>query len=129
MNHGYEYDVNVVPPGKIIREITFVEPGACGVPSRRQIMCQIIDTLDSMTRDALVELGWTPPMPPKPPPPPMPPKTCPVKGCTNTSAQGMFVDGLCMPCYDMVVTGRVGNGHTFIHSMRERLDHIAKIAT
>lgn len=149
MNHGYEYDVNVAPGGKIIREITFVDPARAGAPNRTQIMCQIIDTCDSMTRDALVELGWAPPAP-RPPAPhadkndPLmerqkvygrgyeePPryKQCLVKGCTNHIDRGKFVGDICWPCYDMLRSGRASSaGTTFVHSMHDRLQHIATIA-
>lgn len=123
MNHGYEYDVNVVSPGKIIREVTFVEPDICGVPTRRQLMCQVVDTLDSMTRGALVELGWTPPKPSAPP------KKCLVKGCTNTNDQGRFIGDLCAPCHDMLTSGKLRTGTTFIHDMQARLHKIIDIAT
>lgn len=59
MNAGYEYDVRTTPDGKIVREVTEVEP----LNIRRQIIFQIIDVMEAQTRQALVKLGWTPPLP------------------------------------------------------------------
>ncbi|MDD3885189.1 MAG: hypothetical protein PHW66_09720 [Gallionella sp.] len=129
MNHGYEYDVNVVPGGKIIRQVTFVEPGVTGLPQRTELMRQVIDCCDNLTRAALIELGWTPPTPPMPPPPAPPPKCCLVKGCENHSSQGKFVGDLCLPCHTMLTTAKISNGNTFINAMQARLNKIASIAT
>ena len=45
------------------------------------------------------------------------PKKCLVKGCKNRSDQGTFVGDLCYPCYEMLTTGRISYGKTFIHEL------------
>lgn len=40
---------------------------------------------------------------------------CLVKGCPNDSAYGGFVGQLCVPCHNMLTTGVVLEGQTFIH--------------
>lgn len=44
-------------------------------------------------------------------------KKCIVHGCSNRAAEGGFVNGLCRPCFEMLTTGEVGLGQTFIHDM------------
>ena len=118
MNHGYEYDVNITPAGAILREVTYVEPGNI----RTNIMREVIDTTDRLTRGALIDLGWSPP------PAPSLPKKCLVDGCTNTSSQGKFNGDPCMPCHTMLTTGNIKSGATFIHDLRDRMRKIAGIA-
>jgi hypothetical protein len=118
MHHGYEFDVNVTGTD-IWQEVTLVEPG--GV--RTQILRQVINTMDTQTRSCLMELGWSPP------PAPSLSKKCLVKGCENHSSQGKFIGDLCMPCHEMITSGRVtSTGITFIHSIRERLRTISTLA-
>jgi hypothetical protein len=66
---------------------------------------------------------------PAPPPPPAPPRKCLVDGCKNHSNQGKFIGDLCMPCHDMLTTGKLRGGATFIHNMQARLHKIIDIAT
>ena len=120
MNHGYEYDVNILPNQRVLREVTYVEPGGI----RSMILSQVIDLTDRLTRGALIDLGWSPPAPPAPPAPPMPPRKCIAKGCANHSHQGRFVDDLCLPCHTMIVSGEVRRGTTFIHDLHARLTTI-----
>lgn len=35
--------------------------------------------------------------------------------------QGVFIGELCGPCHGMLVSGKVDQGHTFIHEMRDEL--------
>ncbi len=76
--------------------------------------------------------GMTPapcmPAPAPPPPAPSLPKKCLVAGCKNHSSQGAFVGGLCLPCYDMLTTGNIKSGATFVHDLRDRMRKIAGIA-
>ena len=120
MNHGYEYNVTTPAPNLIVRELTYVESSGARTP----ILCDSINTLDALTRNALVKLGWTPP---DAPPPPL--RKCIVKGCDNHNVQGRFIGDLCAPCHSMLTTGAVStNGSTFVHSLRDRLLEIANIA-
>jgi hypothetical protein len=134
MNHGYEYDVTIHAPNLIVRELTYVESSG----ARTQILRETLNTLDALTRNALVKLGWTPPMGQHtqalhdywgarlsgasqaiytaelvrlgwtPPATSAPPSKCLVKGCTNHSDQGTFIGNLCHPCHSMLTTGAVG---------------------
>jgi hypothetical protein len=70
-----------------------------------------------------------PPAPPPPPPAPTLPRKCLVKGCTNHSNQGTFIGDLCMPCHEMITTGILRSGTTFIHNMQARLHKIIDLAT
>lgn len=46
---------------------------------------------------------------------------CLVKGCNNHKHQGKFVVDLCSPCYNMLTSGNIAFGETFIHTLkRER---------
>lgn len=48
---------------------------------------------------------------------------CIVKGCTNHSNEGAFEGVVCAPCYNMLVTGKIGKGDTFLHEKeRERVE-------
>lgn len=44
-------------------------------------------------------------------------KECIIHGCINKKSQGNFVGDLCVPCYEMITTGKVKYGDTFIHHM------------
>ena len=44
---------------------------------------------------------------------------CMVKGCTNKKNEGGFVGDLCSPCHEMITTGKIGSGATFIHKMKK----------
>jgi hypothetical protein len=44
---------------------------------------------------------------------------CLVKGCKNYTDQGSFIGHLCSPCYNMLTTGKIGHGETFIHQLYE----------
>ena len=44
---------------------------------------------------------------------------CIVRGCVNHQHQGRFVGELCGPCHNMLTTGKLGNGDTFIHELVE----------
>ncbi|MBK8773020.1 MAG: hypothetical protein IPM06_21680 [Rhizobiales bacterium] len=78
-----------------------------------------MNTYHSQIVDALVSIGWTPP--PVPPCPPMPARKCVVYGCQNRSDQGKFNDNICWPCYNMLTSGEVGKGTTFIHNLDRNL--------
>ena len=55
---------------------------------------------------------------------------CLVHGCRNRKDQGGFVGNLCVPCYEMLTTGKLGSNDTFIHRMAaihlEQLNEIMK---
>jgi hypothetical protein len=48
-------------------------------------------------------------------------KSCIVSGCPNRVGEGTFVGPLCKPCHEMIVSGVVGPGKTFVHRLVERL--------
>jgi hypothetical protein len=54
-------------------------------------------------------------------------KHCLVKGCPNTSDQGVFKGELCGACYDMLRTGVVPVGpYSFVNQMQDMLVAIYK---
>lgn len=57
------------------------------------------------------------------------PKRCLVHGCPNDSDAGGFVGDLCAPCHDMITTGVVGHGETFVHKMRDALKELHYLVT
>lgn len=46
---------------------------------------------------------------------------CMVKGCTNKKHEGNFVGDMCVPCYEMITTGEIKYGKTFIHDLRDKI--------
>lgn len=42
---------------------------------------------------------------------------CIVNGCPNDRGAGGFYGVLCTPCHEMLLSGKVGNGQTFIHGL------------
>lgn len=44
---------------------------------------------------------------------------CLVYGCKNHSNQGRFLGNICFPCYEMLRTGQLSRGQTFIHRLAE----------
>ena len=52
---------------------------------------------------------------------------CAVAGCMNDRRQGLFVGDVCGPCHQMITTGEVGCGDTFIHKLN-RAANETKIA-
>ena len=52
-------------------------------------------------------------------------RICIVKGCLNYSNEGEFIGDLCVPCYEMLTTGRIHHANrTFIGDMNR--DNIKK---
>lgn len=49
-------------------------------------------------------------------------KKCIVRGCGNFEGQGGFAGPLCSPCENMLRTGVIGCGTTFLHEMRDQLE-------
>lgn len=47
---------------------------------------------------------------------------CIVAGCQNHKDEGRFVGDLCAPCYNMITTGEIKYGTTFIHKLASRSD-------
>lgn len=52
---------------------------------------------------------------------PLPNKKCLVKGCTNRTSEGKFIGDLCVPCYNMLESGKIKSGMTFIHQMNNTI--------
>lgn len=50
-------------------------------------------------------------------------KKCIVKGCENHKEQGIFIGDVCAPCYDMLTTGKVKYGNTFIHQLQKNIEY------
>lgn len=51
-----------------------------------------------------------------------PPRKCLVKGCKNHEDAGIFKGELCMPCYEMLTTGKIHPaGNTFISKKEQEL--------
>lgn len=46
---------------------------------------------------------------------------CLVKGCENRKGQGRFIGDLCAPCHEMLTTGKIKFGNTFIHALDKRV--------
>lgn len=42
---------------------------------------------------------------------------CIIYGCENYTYQGKFTGSICTPCFNMITTGNIGNGNTFIHKL------------
>lgn len=54
---------------------------------------------------------------------------CIVQGCLNHKHQGEFLGDLCTPCYDMITSGEIKYGGTFLHGLRDRTEELeAKLA-
>jgi len=51
---------------------------------------------------------------------------CLVHGCRNRKDQGGFVGDLCVPCYEMLTTGKLGYGDTLVAIHHEQLNEIMK---
>ncbi len=51
---------------------------------------------------------------------------CIVKGCCNRTDQGDFMGNLCMPCYNMLSTGELGFGNTFVHDLLDKKTYHSK---
>ena len=49
---------------------------------------------------------------------------CIVHGCLNRKHQGNFTGDLCMPCHNMLTSGEVKYGETFIHGLRDRIEDL-----
>ncbi|QIG71619.1 hypothetical protein EVB94_148 [Rhizobium phage RHph_TM40] len=56
-------------------------------------------------------------------------KKCLVKGCMNESDQGTFIGDLCLPCHDMITTGKIHHTNpTFIGDLQRQIGKYDKIA-
>jgi hypothetical protein len=49
---------------------------------------------------------------------------CIVKGCENKRGQGTFVNDLCAPCFNMLVTGQASLGQTWVHDLAYKYDEL-----
>lgn len=56
MKNGFEIVTTPLPDGKILQDTYSISVGV-----KEQIMRRIMDTKESQVREALIELGWTPP--------------------------------------------------------------------
>lgn len=45
-------------------------------------------------------------------------RKCLVSGCQNHEGEGTFIGELCAPCHQMLLTGVVRFGTTFVHALR-----------
>lgn len=54
-------------------------------------------------------------------------KKCIVKGCVNHIHQGGFIGDMCVPCYEMITTGKISYGKTFIHDLRDKIVKYEKL--
>jgi len=52
---------------------------------------------------------------------------CLVKGCTNKRHEGKFIGDLCAPCHEMITTGEIGSGATFVHRVLSDLRRTEKM--
>ncbi len=50
---------------------------------------------------------------------------CIVHGCTNDKTEGYFKGDICMPCYRMIKTGKVGPTNSFIGGMKQTIDELS----
>ena len=62
MDNGYVVETAICEDGLISQDTIYVANGI-----REQIMQQVINTKDAQIRQALIDLGWTPPDEPLPP--------------------------------------------------------------
>jgi len=46
---------------------------------------------------------------------------CIIKECTNKDTDGDFINNICIPCYIMLITGKINKGTTFIHKLNNKL--------
>ncbi len=46
-----------------------------------------------------------------------------VKGCTNKKYEGVFIGDTCSSCYEMITTGEVKQGKTFVHDLIDELNN------
>lgn len=53
---------------------------------------------------------------------------CLVHGCDNCVDMGSFIGNLCLPCYEMLLTGEVSHGRSFIHDMNKATEQLSKAA-
>jgi hypothetical protein len=51
-----------------------------------------------------------------------PPK-CIVHGCVNRQGEGTFIGELCLPCHEMLVTGKIGPTTSFLGDMAKELSN------
>ncbi len=54
-------------------------------------------------------------------------RKCIVHDCENWSDQGNFVGSLCDPCYELIRTGKLNHGKTFLHRALQIQDLISRI--
>ena len=52
---------------------------------------------------------------------------CIVRGCPNRVGEGGFVGRVCAPCHEMLESGVVGEGETFVHDLSRALDESVKL--
>ena len=45
---------------------------------------------------------------------------CIVEGCVNEKHQGGFMGDICVPCYNMITTGKIGNSTNFVAKLKEQ---------
>jgi len=79
----------------------------------------ITKTRDEQIKNALISLGWTPPKEQAKIPSS---SKCLVSCCQNHRHEGTFIGDICGPCFQMITTGIVGRGHTFIKKLSDDLD-------
>ena len=108
----YEVTTKSLGNGRIVTAVDHVASDVFMNNVRTTIIRQILDTQDQQVRDALIQIGWTPPGNSAAA------QGCIVAGCCNKRAEGGFVGDVCRPCYQMLHSGRVSpHGDTFIHRL------------
>ena len=51
---------------------------------------------------------------------------CIVFKCSNHTNQGKFVDAICLPCFKMITTGRLGPSDSFLGEIKGLIDKLSK---
>ena len=125
-----KYEVKVRPfgDGKIESLVDMVGPDYLHndphTDIRTNLFRQVLDTQDAQVRRALVELGWTPPIPA-----PLIGKKCIVKGCMNYPEQGHFIGSICGPCHHMLTQGNGAYSSSFIGDLHQKALQLERFKT
>jgi len=62
MELSYEIIIKTLPEGVIAQQVNLIKSGKyIGETVRETLLCQMINTQEEQVRNALIQLGWTPP--------------------------------------------------------------------